>query len=57
MVVGGAIDIASKFLNCVMEKRLAWCKGEGVGGYEVQNPIVQGALNPIKLFVRVAEKR
>jgi hypothetical protein len=57
MVVGAAINIASKFLNWVMEKRLAWCKEEGVVGYEVQNLIVQNALNPIKLSVRVAEKR
>ena len=51
------IDNVSKFLNCVVKKRLRWYKGEGMGGCEVQNPDVQADLNPIKLCVRVAAKR
>ena len=56
-VVGTDIDIVPEFLNCAVEKRLTWCKGEGMGGCGVQNPGVQAVQNLIKFSVLVVEKR
>jgi hypothetical protein len=54
--VEAAIDIVSKFLNCVVKKRLPWHKGKGRVGPVVQNPDVQVALNPIRLCARAVGK-
>jgi len=48
---------AERTINLGTEKRLTWFKGEGMGGCVVQGPTVHPVLNPIKLLVRVAEKR
>ena len=37
-------------------KRLKWHKGEGMGESKVQSPDIPAARNPIKLYVRVAER-
>lgn len=36
---------------------MTWYKGEGTVGPGVQNPGVQVVLNPIELYVRVAERK
>jgi hypothetical protein len=57
VVAGTVIDSVLKFLNYAMEKRLAWYKGDGTGGCVVQNPDVQVALNPIKLYARAVGRK
>jgi len=51
------IDDVSKFLNCVVKKRLPWYKGEGMVGPVVQNPDVQVVLNPIRLYARAVGRK
>jgi hypothetical protein len=58
-VTGTVINPASsKPFNQTAEKRLTkWYSGEGVGIIVGQDRAIQGARNPIKSYVRVAERK
>jgi hypothetical protein len=50
--------VSFKQFNQTAEKRLTkWYSGEGVGIIVGQNRAIQGAQNPIKFYVRVAERK
>ena len=58
-VTGTVINpVSFKQFNQIAEKRLIkWYSGEGVGIIVGQDRAIQGVQNPIKLYVRVAERK